>query len=127
MTKLWQKGYQVNERVERFEAEQNSMLDTRLVRHDVWGSLAHVAMLQRIGVLSEAECQALQEALRGILDLEESQKFTISHPMRMYIPVSRTTWLRPPARQARRSIWRVRATTRCWLTCASTARNRCIR
>src|SRR5579883_2934760 len=77
MTKLWQKGYQVNERVERFEAEQNSMLDTRLVRHDVWGSLAHVAMLQRIGVLSEAECQALQEALRGILDLEESQKFTI--------------------------------------------------
>src|SRR5579884_2948397 len=77
MTKVWQKGYQVNERVERFEAEQNSMLDTRLVRHDVWGSLAHVAMLQRIGVLSEAEYQALQEALRGILDLEESQKFTI--------------------------------------------------
>jgi argininosuccinate lyase len=77
MTKLWQKGYQVNEQVERFEAAQNSMLDTRLVRHDVWGSLAHIAMLQRIGVLSEAECQVLQEALRGILDLEESKKFTI--------------------------------------------------
>jgi argininosuccinate lyase len=77
MTKLWQKGYQVNEQVERFEAAQNSVLDTRLVRHDVWGSLAHVAMLQRIGVLNEAECQALQEALRGILDLEQSQKFTI--------------------------------------------------
>ena len=51
MTKLWQKGYSVNEKVERFEAAQNSALDMRLIRHDVWGSLAHAAMLKQIGVL----------------------------------------------------------------------------
>jgi argininosuccinate lyase len=39
MTKLWQKGYSVNAQVERYEAAQNSALDTRLIRHDVWGSL----------------------------------------------------------------------------------------
>ena len=43
MTKLWQKSYSLNEQVERFEAAQNSALDARLIRHDVWGSLAHAA------------------------------------------------------------------------------------
>jgi len=47
MTKLWQKDYRLNEQVERFEAAQNSQLDVRLIRHDVWGSLAHIAMLAK--------------------------------------------------------------------------------
>ncbi len=45
MPKLWQKSYRLNEQVERFEGAQNSALDSRLIRHDVWGSLAHAAML----------------------------------------------------------------------------------
>ncbi len=77
MTKLWQKGYSVNEQVERYEAAQNSLLDTRLIRHDAWGSLAHVAMLQHIGVLDEHEHRALQEALRDILRQEATHEFTI--------------------------------------------------
>ena len=55
MTKLWQKGYRLNEQVERFEGAQNSALDTSLIRHDVWGSLAHAAMLKHIGILKDAE------------------------------------------------------------------------
>ncbi|HZR39276.1 MAG TPA: argininosuccinate lyase [Ktedonobacteraceae bacterium] len=78
MTKLWQKGYSLNEKVERFEAAQNSVLDARLIRHDVWGSLAHAAMLQSIGVLSESEHNILQEALCSILEQEAAQQFTIS-------------------------------------------------
>src|SRR5207249_7690665 len=77
MTKLWQKGYTLNEQVERFEAAQNSILDARLIRHDVWGSLAHAAMLQHIGVLSEAEHKTLRDALRSILEMEQSHEFTI--------------------------------------------------
>src|SRR6266581_2300489 len=77
MTKLWQKGYHLNEQVERFEAAQNSILDARLIRHDVWGSLAHAAMLQYIGVLSEAEHKTLRDALRSILEMEQSHEFTI--------------------------------------------------
>ncbi|MBX5450959.1 argininosuccinate lyase [Thermogemmatispora sp.] len=78
MPKLWQKAYRVNEQVERFEAAQNSALDMRLVRHDVWGSLAHVAMLTRIGVLTEDEHRALKEALCNILRLAEDGQFVIT-------------------------------------------------
>src|SRR6266702_2902975 len=78
MTKLWQKGYQLNDQVERFEAAQNSLLDARLIRHDVWGSLAHVAMLTKIGVLTETEHKVLKEALCNILQLEAAHEFTVS-------------------------------------------------
>jgi argininosuccinate lyase len=78
MTKLWQKSYQLHELVERYEAAQNSRLDERLIRYDVWGSLAHVAMLAKIGVLTEAEHAALKDALRHILDMEAAHEFTIT-------------------------------------------------
>src|SRR3989440_873647 len=78
MTKLWQKGYQLNDQVERFEAAQNSLLDARLIRHDVWGSLAHVAMLTKIGVLTETEHKGLKDALCNILELEAEHAFTVT-------------------------------------------------
>src|SRR6266581_4781065 len=78
MTKLWQKGYQLNDQVERFEAAQNSLLDTKLIRHDVWGSLAHIAMLTKIGVLTETEHSVLKDALCKVLELEEEHAFTVT-------------------------------------------------
>jgi argininosuccinate lyase len=78
MTKLWQKGYRLHEQVERFEAAQNSLLDNRLVRHDVWGSLAHSAMLKKIGLLSEEECGVLHTHLRDVLHLADEGKFTVT-------------------------------------------------
>lgn len=77
MTKLWQKGYQANAQVERFEAAQNSLLDTRLIRHDVWGSLAHAAMLHKIGILNEDEYPPLKDALCSILELEKLGEFAV--------------------------------------------------
>jgi argininosuccinate lyase len=78
MSKLWQKGYQLNEQVERFEAAQNSLLDARLIRHDVWGSLAHIAMLTKIGVLTDSEHKILKGALSTILELEAEHAFTVT-------------------------------------------------
>ncbi len=78
MTKLWQKGYRLNEQVEHFEAAQNSLLDVRLIRHDVWGSLAHVAMLTKIGVLTESEHRVLKDTLCNILELEATHEFTVT-------------------------------------------------
>src|SRR5713226_1454203 len=78
MTKLWQKGYRLNEQVEHFEAAQNSVLDARLIRQDVWGSLAHVAMLAKIDVLTEEEHRVLKDALCNILQLEAAQEFTVT-------------------------------------------------
>ena len=78
MTKIWQKGYQLHEQVERFEAAQNSQLDNRLIRHDVWGSLAHAAMLTKIGILSEQECRVLHQHLCDILHLAEQGRFEVT-------------------------------------------------
>ncbi len=78
MTKLWQKGYRLNEQVEHFEAAQNSLLDARLVRHDVWGSLAHIAMLTKIGVLTESEHRVLKDTLCNVLELEATHEFTVT-------------------------------------------------
>jgi argininosuccinate lyase len=77
MTKLWQKSYTPNEQVERFEAAQNSILDTRLIRHDVWGSLAHVTMLAHIGTLTDEELRTLKQAFNTILQLEKMREFAI--------------------------------------------------
>lgn len=78
MSKIWQKGYKLHEQVERFEAAQNSLLDNRLIRHDVWGSLAHSAMLKKIGILSEEECRTLHKHLRAILLLADEGRFAVT-------------------------------------------------
>jgi argininosuccinate lyase len=77
MAKLWQKGYAIHALIEQYEAGQNSQLDMRLVRQDVWGSLAHAAMLHSIGVLTADEHQALKAALCEILELESRDEFVI--------------------------------------------------
>lgn len=78
MPKLWQKGYPIHAQVELYEAAQNSALDQRLIRHDVWGNLAQAAMLTKIGVLTEAEHQDLQQGLNAILAKEAEGDFLIS-------------------------------------------------
>lgn len=78
MPKLWQKGYPVHAQVELYEAAQNSALDQRLIRHDVWGNLAQAAMLTKIGVLTEAEHQDLKQGLIAILAKEAQGDFIIS-------------------------------------------------
>jgi len=50
--------------------------DWRLWRHDIHGSLAHAAMLQRIGVLSRAELKAIEKGLVAIAKEIEAGKFT---------------------------------------------------
>ncbi len=77
MSKLWQKGYQVFDIVERYEAAQNSSLDNRLIRHDIWGSLAHATMLHSIGILNDEELQEITSALQEILELEARGEFVI--------------------------------------------------
>ena len=66
-TKLWSKGYELDATIEAFEAARNAALDAQLVRHDLWGSLAHARMLRRIGVLADDEWGRLDEALRALL------------------------------------------------------------
>ncbi len=59
MTRLWDKGAPLDERILRFTAGDDHRLDGRLVAYDVRASIAHVRMLNGQGLLSEADCEAI--------------------------------------------------------------------
>jgi argininosuccinate lyase len=75
--KLWSNTQTVNELVEKFTIGQDNVLDLRLARFDVLGTLAHIQMLASIGLLTAAELAVLQPALRAILGQIEAGEFTI--------------------------------------------------
>lgn len=114
MTKLWQKGYRLHELVESYEAAQNSGLDQRLIRHDVWGSLAHVAMLTKIGALTETEQGVLKNALCDVLTMEAMQQFTITQADEDVHTRVENYLAEAAGPIGKKFTWRARAMTRCW-------------
>ena len=68
MTRLWDKGLPLDERVLRYTAGEDHMLDARLVPYDVRGSIAHAEMLCRQQLLEEKDCEAI---CRGLRQLEQ--------------------------------------------------------
>lgn len=69
MSRLWEKGLPLDERILRYTAGEDHMLDVRLVPYDVRGSIAHAEMLATTGLISDADCTAICNGLRA---LEES-------------------------------------------------------
>ena len=69
MTRLWEKGLPLAERVLRYTAGEDHLLDARLVSYDVRGSTAHAGMLAATGLISEQDCEAI---CTGLAELEKS-------------------------------------------------------
>ena len=57
-TKLWDKGFEPDRMIEEYTVGQDRELDMRLARYDVEGSLAHIAMLEKIGLLTREELES---------------------------------------------------------------------
>jgi argininosuccinate lyase len=65
--KLWQKdGIEVNKEIERFTVGRDRELDVFLAKHDVTGTLAHITMLESIGLLEKEELPILINELINI-------------------------------------------------------------
>jgi argininosuccinate lyase len=77
VSKLWDKGYRLNEQVEQFTVGEDYLLDRRLVRYDCLASIAHAKTLGRAGRLEEVQVQQLAEELARIIRLEEAGEFPI--------------------------------------------------
>lgn len=78
MKKLWQKNnVKLNEIVETFETKDDLILDQKLVKHDLAGSLAHAKMLEKMGILTGEELGKISEGLKLILRLDKQGKFKI--------------------------------------------------
>ena len=76
-TKLWDKGFEPDRMIEEYTVGQDRELDLRLARYDVEGSLAHIAMLEKIGLLSRDELETLTAGLREIAAEIEAGRFEI--------------------------------------------------
>ncbi len=68
MTRLWDKGAPLDERVLRYTAGEDYALDERLVRYDVRASVAHAEMLCACGLLSKTDLEAIRGALLAIAE-----------------------------------------------------------
>ena len=63
MTRLWDKGLPLDERVLRYTAGDDHLLDARLVSYDVRGSIAHAEMLAETGLIDTDDCRAICDGL----------------------------------------------------------------
>lgn len=75
--KLWDKGKATNEEIERFTVGRDREMDLFLAKHDVLGSMAHITMLESIGLLCSDELPILLKELKSIYALAESGDFVI--------------------------------------------------
>ncbi|MBO4984320.1 MAG: argininosuccinate lyase [Bacteroides sp.] len=75
--KLWEKSVQVNKEIERFTVGRDRELDLYLAKYDVLGSMAHITMLESIGLLTKDELQVLLAALKEIYATAEAGQFII--------------------------------------------------
>ncbi len=66
MTRLWDKGLPLDERVLRYTAGEDHRLDARLVDCDIRASIAHAEMLADQKLLSEEDCRAICDGLREL-------------------------------------------------------------
>jgi argininosuccinate lyase len=64
--KLWQKSKDSLEAVSQFTAGKDSEMDVFLIPYDIQGSLAHIAMLNQVGLLSDTDWSALSAELKKI-------------------------------------------------------------
>lgn len=75
--KIWQKNVNVNKDIETFTVGKDRELDLQMAAFDVLGSLAHVEMLESIGLLTADELVSIQKELKNIYAEIEAGDFTI--------------------------------------------------
>ncbi|MBR5327727.1 MAG: argininosuccinate lyase [Paludibacteraceae bacterium] len=75
--KLWDKGYSIDTAIENFTIGKDKELDLLLATHDILGNIAHVIMLEHVGLLSKEDLDALLPALRTLYKEAEAGNFVI--------------------------------------------------
>ena len=75
--KLWEKNFEVNREIERFTVGRDREMDLYLAKYDVLGSMAHITMLESIGLLAKEELEPLLAELKNIYRVCERGEFRI--------------------------------------------------
>ena len=75
--KLWEKNVQVDKEVETFTVGKDREMDLYLAKYDVLGSMAHITMLESIGLLEKDELTVLLAELKNIYAVADRGEFVI--------------------------------------------------
>ncbi len=75
--KLWEKSVQINKDIERFTVGRDREMDLYLAKYDILGSMAHITMLESIGLLTADELAQLLAELKDLYALAERGEFAI--------------------------------------------------
>ena len=75
--KLWEKNVKVNQQVDTFTVGKDREMDLYLAKYDVLGSMAHITMLESIGLLDKEELPILLAELKNIYKIAEDGLFVI--------------------------------------------------
>ena len=75
--KLWEKNFEINKEIERFTVGRDREMDLYLAKYDVLGSMAHITMLESIGLIGKDELPVLLSELKNIYALADRGEFVI--------------------------------------------------
>ena len=75
--KLWEKDFEINSEIERFTVGRDREMDLYLAPYDVLGSMAHITMLESIGLLRKDELPILLKELKNIYEQAQRGEFVI--------------------------------------------------
>ena len=74
---LWNKGFEIDKYIEDYTVGADRELDLRLAKYDIEGSMAHIKMLETIGLLEKSELEQLLTALAELLEEARKGNFVI--------------------------------------------------
>jgi argininosuccinate lyase len=77
MAKLWEKSTNVDAKIEAFTVGRDREMDVFLAKYDVLGSMAHITMLESVGLLKIDELKSLLSELKNIYQLADNNQFII--------------------------------------------------
>ena len=75
--KLWDKGFSIDAKIERFTVGNDREMDLYLAPFDIMGTMAHITMLEKVGLLGSDELPVLLAELRKIYREAAEGRFTI--------------------------------------------------
>lgn len=78
MAKLWDKGFNVNQKIDSFTVGKDRELDLLLAPYDIQGTIAHITMLESVGLLDKEELETLVTELKDIYRMTENGSFRIA-------------------------------------------------
>ena len=77
MAKLWDKGYDDDALIDKFTVGKDRELDLYLAQYDILGTMAHITMLSKVGLLPEEDLKKLLPVLAELHEDAVAGKFEI--------------------------------------------------